>query len=696
MQATQTTLVQFLQGSKQFRIPIYQRPYSWTEKQARRLYDDVLRVADDATLPTHFTGAVVTVAGGVQTSAGLARYDVIDGQQRLTTASLLLIAMRDRARFLGDGSAGGVHPEQIDDQYLRNKYESEDDRWKLLPTQGDRSGYVALVAGTTPQGDAGNVGVIAGYFAGRLKDADGDELQRLQRGLNKLVIVEVTLDRNHDRPQQIFESLNSTGLALAEADKIRNYVLMDLAPEPQAEVYEKHWRPMERLFDPEDYAARFDGYVRHFLTVRTGDIPNKRLVYERFRRYVDDARNRAGADAAAAAVRRVVADLHRLAGHFAQVALGRESDARLLRRFGDLIELRVDTALPLLLAAYERYAAGEFTKADMLRLVDLIESMVVRRYVCGMPTNAINWVFADLAKRASDDALDVAGLERRMAEYRGKRRFPDDREFRRELATAKLYNPPTRARFMLRRLENFGHENEPLVDAAALTIEHVMPQNAPRVAAWRAELGDEWRRVHETYLHALGNLTLTGYNAQLSDRPFAEKKAMENGFAQSPLWLNGSIAARDTWDEQAIRERGQLLTDRAVDVWPSPTSESPVESVDQGEGRLRHLENGRTRELYDAMTTRLTSLAGVTTEVRVHHVNYLRDGRIFGSACPLASSVCLTLRVPPTDLDDPQGRCEDISQVGHQGNGNIQVRVVEVADIDYAVQIARQAYDLAN
>ena len=568
MQATQTKLVQFLQGTKQFRIPIYQRPYSWAGKQAKRLFEDVLRIADDAAVPTHFTGAVVTIAGGVQTSAGLSRYDVIDGQQRLTTLSLLLIAMRDRARSLGE-AAGRVHPAQIDEQYLVNKFEHGDDRWKLLPTLGDRAEYVGLVGGLPGKGAASPLQHVAEFFAGRLADADAAGLERLQRGLNKLVVVEVTLDPQHDRPQQIFESLNSTGLALTEADKIRNYVLMDLPHERQNEVYEKHWRPMENLFGPDGYASRFDDYVRHFLTVRTGDIPNKRAVYEQFQRYVEKARQR-DADPAAA-VRRVVADLHALAGHFHRIALGGEPDAALRRRFADLIELRVDTALPLLLAAYERYAHGEYGREDVGRLVDLIESFVVRRFVCGMPANAINWVFADLAKRVYDADDEVAALERRMAGYRASRRFPADEEFRQELAAAKLYHPPARARFMLRRLENFGHANEP-VDAAGLTVEHVMPQNAPKVPAWREELGDDWRRVHETYLHTLGNLTLTGYNSKLSDRPFAEKKAMVEGYADSALWLNKVPAQAARWDESAIRRRAELLADRAVKLWPAPAA----------------------------------------------------------------------------------------------------------------------------
>lgn len=558
MKATEAKLLEFLKKSPQFVIPIYQRTYSWTERECQQLWDDIMRVGRRRDVPAHFVGSIVYVEAGLYQVTSQSPLLVIDGQQRLTSIMLILEAL---ARALGDEEpVDGFSSEKVRSYFLLNPLEKGDRRYKLLLTQGDRDTLLSIMQ-QKPVADGGSLRVKQnfGFFEDKIAALNGD-LTPLCEGLAKLMVVDISLTRDQDNPQLIFESMNSTGRELSQADLIRNFVLMGLEPDHQSRIYEDHWHPIEVSFPQDGYGAHFDAFMRHYLTLRTGEIPNLRDVYTAFKDYAREPMvAEAGMDA-------LVRDIHAFAEYYTRMALGKEPDADLAVAFRDLRELKVEVAFPFLLELYHDYDAGQLPKSDFLRAVRLVEAYVFRRAVCAIPTNSLNKTFATFSRVLRKDSY-LESIEAHFMTMPSYRRFPDDEEFRRAMAQRDLYNFRSRS-YWLRRMENFDRKERVAVDE--YTIEHIMPQNENLSSAWRTALGPEWERVQETLLHTVGNLTLTGYNAEYSDRPFAEKRDMHGGFRQSPLRLNEGLGAVEVWNEEAIAKRADYLTGLAVKVWDAP------------------------------------------------------------------------------------------------------------------------------
>ena len=339
---------------------------------------------------------------------------------------------------------------------------------------------------------------------------------------------------------------------------------MGLEPKLQEKLYKDYWRPMEIDFRQENYSTQFDGFIRHYLTIkRGGEIPNQRETYEAFKKCAQSE------EVAQSGVEALVKDIRQFARFYCAMALGGEQDTDLKRAFQDLQELKVDVAFPFLLELYHDYAGGTLAKDDFLEAVRLVEAYVFRRAVCSIPTNSLNKTFATLIRQVKKDRyLESIKAQFALIPPSSYRRFPGDEEFRRDLKTRDLYNFGQRRSYWLRRLENHGRKE--LVPVEEYTIEHIMPQNERLSEAWRRELGPEWQRVHETWLHTIGNLTLTGYNSEYSDRPFSEKVSMRGGFSESPVRLNEDLRQATSWNEDAIKARAERLTDLAVKVWAAP------------------------------------------------------------------------------------------------------------------------------
>ena len=350
MKATEASFLQFLKKSPQFVIPIYQRTYSWTERECQQLWNDIMRAGGNDEIGAHFVGSVVYIEKGLYQVSSQSPMLVIDGQQRLTTVTLLLEAL---ARHLGDTEpVDGYSAKKIRSYYLLNPLEDGDRQYKLLLTQTDKDSLIALVQQKElPPDHSLRIEQNFEFFDEQLAKL-GSDLVVLCEGLNKLVIVDVALNRDQDSPQLIFESMNSTGRELSQADLVRNFILMGLEPEHQTRLYEDHWRPMELEFGQEAYGSHFDGFMRHFLTLKTGEIPKIKAVYEAFKAYArEPAMSEAGVD-------RLVQEIQTFAGYYCAMALGRELDNELAAAFQDLRELKVDVAYPLLLELYDDYAKG--------------------------------------------------------------------------------------------------------------------------------------------------------------------------------------------------------------------------------------------------------------------------------------------------------------------------------------------------
>lgn len=562
MKAVDANLLDLLKKATQFVVPIYQRVYSWDHPECEQLWRDITRAGSSQTIGAHFTGSIVYVEKDQGTIAQAEPALIIDGQQRATTVTLLLAALAAHLDELPEDQqepVAGFAPRKIRGLWLTNEYEAGEKFFKLILSQSDNEALKAVVR-KDPLPESSSR-VISNYqlFLSKLKDPKTD-IQAVCKGISKLVVVDVHLARGVDNPQLVFEAMNSTGKKLTQADLIRNFVLMDLEPAQQTHLYEGYWFPMEQEFKGAN-ERRFDEFVRHYLTVRTGSIPRLDDIYDAFKEYVF-TRAEAGVSQDA-----VVIDLSRSAKYFVAMAMGKETNPKLATRFIELEQLKATVAYPLLLRVYEDFAAGKLTDAEFAKVVDAVVSYVFRRAICRIPTNSMNKTFASLASQVKPEKYveSVWGRFLTLATYK---RFPDDEEFARYLQTEDLYHLQ-RAPYFFVKMENDSHK-EP-ISVGDYTIEHVMPQNEQLSQAWQAMLGPDWADVQSRLLHTLGNLTLTGYNPELSDRPFLEKRDMTGGFRASHLQLNKDLAELDVWNEDAIAARAKKLADQAVSIWKRPS-----------------------------------------------------------------------------------------------------------------------------
>lgn len=695
MKATEAKLLEFLKKSPQFVIPIYQRTYSWTEKECRQLWNDIHRAGANDDISAHFIGSVVYVEKGLYSISSQSPLLVIDGQQRLTTVSLIIAAL---ANAIGEGEPiEGFSTRKLRNYYLLNPEEEGERHYKLILSQTDKPSLMAILQ-DAPQPKEHLIRVSENYKLFQdLLVSQQDGLETVCKGIAKLMLVDISLDREQDNPQLIFESMNSTGRELSQADLIRNYILMGLEPELQTKHYERYWRPMELAFGQEAYTTHFDGFMRHYLTVRTGEIPRMGEVYDAFKQHTRTSK------VAEAGVEELVSELHDFAGHFCAMALGKEEDAELKRAFHDLRELKVDVAYPLLLELYHDYATQLLPREDLLKAVRIIESYVFRRAVCAIPTNSMNKTFANMGKSLKKDRY-LESLEAAFLMLPSYRRFPKDEEFKRDLKIKDLYNFRSRS-YWLRRLENHGRKERVPVDE--FTIEHILPQcdnNPDKVpVVWRKELGEDWENVWEVYRHTLGNLTLTGYNSEYSNRSFAEKCGMEGGFAQSPLRLNRNIGAEGTWTKESIEGRAEYLAAQAVSVWQAPVLDAEILAAYKPSTAAttssytiddhQHLSTGPMRQLFEAFRKEVLALDPVVTEEFLKlYVAYKAETN-FVDVVPQAKRLRLTLNMPFPEIDDPKDLCRDVTSLGRWGNGDVEVGLSSMEELPYVMGLVRQSFE---
>lgn len=689
MKAKESRLLDFLRASNQFVIPIYQRPYRWEEAQCHKLWDDVLRAGRNKDGIAHFVGSVVYIQDGLYNVSDQPALLVIDGQQRLTTFMLLIEALA-RAQG-GSPLSGDFEARKLRHYYLKDTLQDGERAYKMLLSAADRVTLQAIVDGADlPAGHSIRIVQNFELFRRLLQGAD---LEVVARGLASILIVDISLERGHDNPQLIFESLNSTGKALGQADLIRNYVLMGLKPALQDKLYRELWRPMEVEFGQEAYATQFDGFMRHYLTMRTGDIAKVEEVYEAFKQHAK-AEEAAGRDVAA-----VVADIHRAAGLYCRLALGRgEDDKALVDAFKDVRELKAEATFPFLMEAYGDHRAGLLDKKDFLAVVRLVEAYVFRRAILAIPTNSHSRTFATFS-RGLDKTRYLGAVSARFLGLPSYRRFPSDEEFEAAIQVRDLYNTRNRS-FWLRRMENHGRKERVAVEE--YTIEHILPQNENLSQAWKDELGPDWESVRAARLHTLGNLTLTAYNSELSDHPFAEKRDAECGFKHSPLHLNAGLGQVEKWDEAAIQARAQRLAKRAVEAWRAPAMDPAalasfqVASEPKSDWTLAdhpRLSSGPVAALYQELRAQVMALnPAITEEFKKHYVVY-RAETLFLTMLPYATSLKILLNMPFPEIQDARGLCRDMTNLGHWSSGDVEFEVDAHSDMSYVMALIGQAFE---
>ena len=685
MDARKGNIYEILNGNKQFLIPVYQRYYSWDIEQCKRLWNDIVEMQKKGKVG-HFVGSIVNIAEQAMPTA-VQKYMIIDGQQRMTTLSLLLLALRDYA--INNPEDTTINARRIDNMLLKNEYESGDERYKLLLTETDRDILMRLVE-EKPIPDDTRSKLLDNYkfFAGKIADK---ELQpaEVYESIGKLQIVNITLDRSVDDAQAIFESLNSTGKELSESDLIRNYVLMGLEPTEQTYVYEHLWRPMELLFVYETQDSVMDRFFRDYLTMKITRIPKQDRVYEEFKLY--------HLNCEFSTIRELCQDLLTYAKYYTDMVFKRSSNPALKSLYEDINDLRMEVSYPFLLKVHNDYAEGIISEDDLKLIIRLCISYVFRRSICDIPTNSLNKTFATLKNEIKPDDY-VNSIKAFFVMRNDYKEFPDDDKFAAAFVSRDIYTMRSR-NFILSHLENYGNKAPIIIEN--YTIEHIMPQNSSLSPEWQQMLGAKWREVQKTYLHTIGNLTLTAYNSEMSDHPFMVKMDMEGGFKESALRLNAYVVKLNEWNEQTIKERAALLADKAKQIWAYPDMTAaelaPYQTVEKPAERYSletYDTNVFTKTLFEVLDRRIQNLSpDVKREFKKLYVAYKLDTN-FVDIVFQKQRLRISVNMKFSEVIDPNGICRDITGIGRWGNGDVELYMEHTSDVDQIMEIVEQSYRL--
>ena len=559
MDAGKQNLLNFLGQNQQLSIPIYQRKYSWTEKECNQLFEDILTVGASSDEKNHFIGSITYMNQKAHIASPINKLMIIDGQQRITTISLLISALSD---FLFKNPNDNImNPYNLINYYLINDKEIGELKYKLFLTDEDKVTLIKIIDNLTqedklPFDEEDSIRVKENYEF-FLKKINEENAELIYQGLNKLLIIFVALEHNIDNPQLIFESLNSTGLELSQADLIRNYILMGLKPEEQEKLYNDFWKKIEKTF-ADVHSWYFDKFIRDYLIIRTDRIPVFKNIYTDFKKYSRDFED----------IDPLVKDVFKFSKYFSCIAFGKEENPKLKEALDSLSSMGYEVTYPFILHLYKDYDLGLLSVDEFIEMIEYTESYLLRRLICNIPTPSLNKTFAkmynDIDKRNYSESYQVALILKQNYQ-----RMPDNREFGRNFRERDIYNLSGRNKeYIFDKFENWGWKEKTPIEA--YTIEHIMPQNPNLSREWKEALGPNYKEIQKNYLHTIGNLTLTGCNPELSDRPFQEKRDIECGFKHSAIRLNVYLGELETWNENEIKKRTQHLVTKAYKIWKYP------------------------------------------------------------------------------------------------------------------------------
>lgn len=557
-------LIKFFDGSdKRFIIPLYQRNYDWKEENCEQLFQDLLKM-HHSERKSHFFGSIVS-----NIQSGTEDRFIIDGQQRITTVSLMLIAMVNAYKAGDIQATDSKLVDKIFKRYLVDEYQEDERKVKLKPIKKDMDAFDSLLYKPKEQYVKGsNVTRNYEFFYDKIMKL-GLTMDELFETIKKLEVINIKLDEDDD-PQLIFESLNSTGLDLSEADKIRNYLLMSLAPAEQDDLYTRYWNPIEEStkYDP-------SSFVRDYLTMKQGKIGRIDKIYFIFKEYAENEKiGRA----------ELLEEMHHYAKIYSQIDNANMGTEKINRKLNQVRTLDSTVAYPFYMAFFDYAGKNGLSDEEKYRVLDIVEAYWARRIICNLPSNALNKVFATLHRDVLNnmnkavegtnptytDVLVYLLLKKGRSSV-----FPKDDEVKEDFATRQVYKMPANLRmFILERMENRDskecHDVVKQLTEKTISIEHIMPQTLSD--KWKEALGDEWERIHQQYLHTMANLTLTGYNSQYSNLAFIEKRDMEKGFNDSAFRLNNYVKSCDQWTEAEMKQRQHDLLEVFMRLWPMPST----------------------------------------------------------------------------------------------------------------------------
>lgn len=695
MQAINNPFVALVNGTKQFIIPAFQRDYSWTTEQCQQMWDDIVRAG--STDGDHFIGSFVYVEGN--TAAVFSSWLVVDGQQRLTTLTLLLIALRDYIRETG---WAGQEPTsaQIDAYFLTNEHETGDRKYKVALRRHDDATLKALVDGKDPTEVENKSELILDayrFFRRQLGRPEADP-GLIYRGVGRLNIVDVTLHRRIDDPQRVFESLNSTGVDLTQSDLIRNYLLMGLPEPEQTRMYDDYWSKVETVF--REVGSSQDTFLRDYIALRQGTTTQARAdrIYAEFRDFWQPSDAKALAD--------LLEDLVRFSRYFVSFLQPDRIQSKKLATAMRQVRSLGSAHAMLVMRLYHLHDEQALTFDEFVRALDLISSFLVRRSVLGWQTRNYWAVFARIAHSITNE--DPLGSFQ-VALARQNYRFPPDADFVSALQVGDLYKLRI-CWHVLSQLENAG-QNEPS-PVSEYSIEHIMPQSIDDVAEWRDMLGESWEEVHQTWLHRLGNLTLTGYNSTYSNKPFEEKKTVTGGFNQSAVRLNEYVRQQPEWTALEMEGRSRALAQRALDIWPHHNADERLVVAEE----IRELRSRSAARKVDSINMDDSAsliLYGIRDAIRelgeaieIVEGNSLcfydaQSAGFFAETLPMSGYVRILLPIDFEEIDDPEGVAKDVTawkflpNVTHRDCG-VFIDIGSQQSVPKAVAMVRQAFNVVS
>ncbi|GHQ99569.1 hypothetical protein VN0420_12400 [Helicobacter pylori] len=676
MEADATTLLNFIKDNQknQLVIPIYQRLYSWEKEQCKQLWDDIIKIGGNDKMNGHFIGSILYVLDGITHSNNALL--IIDGQQRLTTITLLLTALRDHW-------SDEVKRKEIENDYLINSDEKGDKKFRLILSESDKDTLLSLIDKDRRKPSEPSSKIVENFklFEEWIRK-NTNQLETIFKGLEKLMIVEIALDKEKDDPQLIFESMNSKGIELAQTDLIRNYIVMETEAEKQEGFYNKYWRAMEEEF--KQNKKLFDRFVRHYLTIKTREIPNINKVYVALKDY----RQKEGIG-----IEDLLKDLQKYCGYFCQIVFKKEADKDLNKALGFLVDLERDVIYPLLLELYSDYSDGVLSKADFIPIIALIESYICRRAVCRLGANSLNKVFPSFTKHIQKDEY-FKSLKAHFGSLTNNQRFPNNDEFKDCFITINFYKSTIREYFF-ERLENFNRKER--VYTHEYTIEHIMPQTLTE--EWKRDLGENFQAIHDKYLHTIGNLTLTGYNPEYSNKSFQEKRGIEGGFKDSPLRLNQDLKNLEPFGEEKIKKRANDLADLALKIWTYPKldAETLEKYKPKKEKKVYDLDSykfgSHSRELFDILSKEIKALdEKIVENFNQDYISY-KFSKNFVDIVVQTKDLKLYLNMKFNELQDEKNLARDMTNKGHLGNGDIEVKLETKENIPYCLGLIKQALE---
>ncbi|GAA6889869.1 DUF262 and DUF1524 domain-containing protein [Helicobacter pylori] len=639
------------------------------------MWDDITKIGGNDKMDGHFIGSILYVLDGFTHSGNTLL--IIDGQQRLTTITLLLTALRDH---------WSDKREEIEDHYLINSDKDGDKKFRLILSDSDKDTLLSLIDKDRRKPSKPSSKIVENFkLFGEWISKNTGKLETIFKGLEKLMIVEIALEKGKNDPQLIFESMNSKGMELTQTDLIRNYIVMETEDEKQEGFYNKYWRAMEEEF--EQNKKLFDRFVRHYLTIKTREIPNINKVYVALKDYQQKE---------GIGIEDLLKDLQKYCGYFCQIVFKKGADKDLNKALSFLVGLEMDVIYPLLLELYSDYSDGVLSKDDFIPIIALIESYICRRAVCGLGTNSLNKVFPSFTKHIQKDEY-FKSLKAHFGYLTEKQRFPNNDEFKKSFITIDFYKFQKKEYFF-ERLENFDTK-EP-VNTKGLTTEHIMPKKLEE--EWERDLGENFKEIHNKYLHTIGNLTKTGYNTEYSNKSFQEKRDMEKGFKDSPLRLNQSLRDLESFGEEEIKKRANDLADLALKIWTYPnldaeTLEKYKPKKEKKEKKVYDLSSYKfshhSRELFDILSKEIKALdERITESFNQDYISY-KFSKNFVDIVVQTKDLKLYLNMKFNELQDEKNLARDMTNKGHLGNGDIEVKLETKENILYCLGLIKQALE---